>query len=491
MKNKINILSVFSEVDPFSKAGGLGDVGRSLPKALSRLGHNVIVVTPLYGCIDRKKYKLELVVEKHKMRIDESTTIFVNYYKSSLRKNLPIYFVDIYDFFRKYKKIYGVGKDNNRFWAFDLATLHLIKILELKIDIIHCNDWQAGLIPYLISYKFKKNPFLKDIVSLFTIHNLVFQFGKNWWEVKNGDRDDGRSKLPLFKDFKKVENINFAKRGIMHSCLINAVSETYAEEILTKNFGEDLHRILRNRQDRLFGIINGIDYNQFNPKTDQGIVTQYDSNSLNKKIDNKIYLQKKFSLKQDPNIPLIGMASRITEQKGFDLFFEIIDNLMRRDVQVVVLGGGEKKYEKKLSKMMKKYPKKFAANLEFDSKNVTQLYAGSDMFLMPSRFEPCGLGQLISLRYGSIPVTRATGGLVDTVSNYKFGSNEGNGFVFKNYNSSDLLFAIARALTVFENKKEWIKLVHQGMKQSYSWEIPAKKYISLFRKGIRLCKGNK
>ncbi len=488
MKNKkINIVCIFSEVDPFSKAGGLGDVGRSLPKAFKELGHNVKVITPLYGVVSPLIHHLKKIVARHKIKIDETRTVFVDYYQGDLG-GVPVYFVANHSFFGKYKTIYGASRENARFLLFNLAALKLLKLLKEPVDILHCNDWQTGLIPYFCKTRFKKDPDISKIATVFTIHNLVYQFGKNWWEVQNGDRDDGRGKLPFFAKKQAIEHINFAKRAIIFSDVLNTVSETYAKEILTKDFGEDLHILLRNRKDRLVGILNGIDYHDFNPATDPGIAVHYDTESVEKKRENKLALQKFFSLPQNPHIPLIGMVSRVTEQKGFDLIFEIAEVLMRQDLQLVIFGGGEKNYEKKLARWMRKHPKKFAANLDFDSKKVTQVYAGSDIFLMPSRFEPCGLGQLISLRYGSIPVARATGGIMDTITHYKYGSQKGNGFVFKKYHHLDLLMALSRALGLFENQAAWKQLVRRAMNQTFSWEIPAKKYITLFGRAIKIHK---
>ena len=300
------------------------------------------------------------------------------------------------------------------------------------------------------------------------------------------EKDDGRSALPEFNDKRRIERVNFAKRAILHADIINTVSETYAAEILTDEFGQDLQRILQKRRDRLFGVINGLDYFRLQPGTDPGLYRNYDVDSIHLREKNKRYLQRMFGLPEDIKIPLVAMAGRITEQKGYDLVMDVLDPLMRLGLQIVVMGAGDKKYESFLRKAAKKYPKHFACHLHFDTQRVTQVYAGSDCFLMPSHFEPCGIGQLLSLRYGSVPIVRAVGGLMDTISDYNPTTQRGWGFVFKRYDSRDMLVAVARALEVYKNQKVWERLVEQGMRKSYSWEIPARKYITLYKKALRV-----
>jgi starch synthase len=485
MKHSHKIVSVSSEVDPFSKTGGLADVARSLPKALRKLNHDVIIVTPLHGVVQEKNFKLELLQKDVSIVIDEVTTIKADFWKSALPSGVPVYFIDHPRFFSSHKKVYGSKTENLRFYFFSIAVFELLKFLNFKPDIIQSHEWHTGLVPFLLRTRYASDPLFKSTGSLFTIHNLAFQMGKNWWEMESADKDDGFAKLPAFKEKSLVENLNFAKRGIVNADIINTVSEQYALEIMTKKYGQALHRILLNRKENLFGIVNGIDYNDFNPATDPGLYKNYDFNSLHFKTKNKTHLQKMFQLPEDPKIPLIGVVSRITEQKGFDLIFEIMDPLMRLDVQVVILGGGEKKYESSFKKIIKKHPKKVAAHLHFNSQHATKVYAGSDMFLMPSRFEPCGLGQLISLRYGSIPIVRATGGLADTITDYNPRTKKGNGFTFKTYDSRDLLVSITRAIENHKHREEWIELIKKSMQLSFSWKIPAKKYVLLYKKAIK------
>jgi len=484
--NKLKIVTIAAETAPFSKAGGLGDVARSLPKALKRDGHKIVAITPLHGVVDIKKHKLKKMGNDIKIKMDETKTLEFDYYKGYLMDGLPIYFIDRKSYFSGFKTIYGTKIANERFFFFDMAALKLIEILGIKPDIIHCNDWHTGLIPYFAKKRFKKSEYIKDAALVYTIHNLAFQMGSSKGAGKK--IDDGYRRLPRFTDKHGILGINFAKRAIINSDIINTVSEQYAKEIMTPKFGEDLNRILHNRKNRVYGIINGIDYGIFNPKTDKEIKKNYGHNSLDKKISNKLYLQKIFKLPKNENVPILGMVTRITEQKGINLLMEIADDLLAQDIQLVIAGTGEKKYENFFKKLEKKYPKKVAAHLQFSTKKAVEIYAGSDIFLMPSRFEPCGLGQLISMRYGSIPVVHAVGGLVDTVTDYDPKTEKGNGFVFEKYDSQNFLIATIRAIETYKHSNAWKKLVQKGMKQSHSWEIPAKKYTELFNKAMQIRK---
>ncbi|MCR4280053.1 MAG: glycogen synthase [Candidatus Komeilibacteria bacterium] len=483
--NVLKIAHISSEVAPYSKSGGLGVVLRSLPKALHRLGHEVIVITPYYEkIIDAEAFKLEKVLADVEIKIDNMNTIKVDYWRGYLMGGLPVYFVGNRKYFGRKKKIYGSTKENRRFFVLDLAAIKLMKILEWKPDVVHCHDWHAGLVPELLKKRYGRDPFFSQAASIYTVHNLMYQFGKTWWAVPRNKRDKGTTALPSF-DSEEFENINFAKRGIIHCDIINAVSEMYAREIMTKDFGEDLHRVLKNRREKLYGIVNGIDYDVYNPDKDPGLARKYNHRKVHRKKDNKKWLQEFLDLPQNPDIPIIAMVTRIAEQKGFDLLKKIIDDLVKLDLQIAILGSGEKELINFLQKARKKYPDKIGLHAHFSNKYETSFYAGSDMFLMPSRFEPCGLGQLISLRYGSVPIVRATGGLFDTIENFDPEKNTGNGFVFEKYSAKELLIAIIRALENFRHQKSWRDLIVRGMKVSSSWEIPAQKYAVLYHKAIQ------
>lgn len=474
------IIHVTSEVYPYTKTGGLADVARSLPRALKDLGHEIAIFTPYYAKLDYSQHNLEEIITDLKIPLPDGGTIRASVLRGWLQEDLPVYLIAQSDYFGRRRGIYGDPQDNQRFYIFNVAVLEAIKRLKLNPDVLHCHDWHAGFLPYLLRNGFRK--LYPDLRTVFTIHNLSFQFGHNWWEVPTELKDNGRSSLPQWSDVATWERLNFAKRAIMTADAITTVSEQYVEEILTKDFGNDLHRILINRRDHLFGVINGLDYKDYNPATDPGLIANYTADNIEGKTENKRYLQKLYGLRESPNIPVIGMVSRLTEQKGFDLLLEIIDPLLRMDVQLVTFGGGSQEYVQAIKRATKRFPTKCAAHLEFDVIRATQHYAGSDMFLMPSRFEPCGLGQLISLRYGSVPIVRATGGLVDTIVDYNSITGRGNGFVFHTYDSRDMLVAITRAITNFKYQDNWRKLMETGMRQSFTWQIPAKKYLTIYRR---------
>lgn len=486
---KFKIATFSAEVDPFAKAGGQADVARSLPKALKRLGHEVIVVMPLHGVVDIEKYQLKKIAEDISIQVDDNTVRKVNYWAGEMMPGLPVYFVDHHHYFGSRREIYGSKMENKRFLFFSLAALKLLQLIEFQPHVIHCHEWHTGLVPYFLKKRFVDNEFYQNISTLFTIHNLTFQMGRNWWDIPADRKDFGHSPLPDFSDTEAIESINFAKRGILYADIVNTVSEQYAQEILTKEFGQDLHKILEQRKNEFFGIVNGIDYFDYNPATDPGLYRNYDYNSIQRKEKNKRHLQRLAGLPETNDLPVLAMAGRITEQKGYDLLMDVVEPLMRLDLQLVLMGSGDKKYESFIHKMSKKYPKKFGSHLPFNTQQVTQVYAGSDMFLMPSRFEPCGLGQLISLRYGSVPIVHAVGGLADTIFDYDPRTQSGNGFVFDRYDSRDFLVAITRALVNYKYPEYWQRLVMHGMQQSYSWEIPAQKYVALYRLAWRAAAG--
>ncbi len=486
MRGKLKIALVASEVAPFSKTGGLADVTGSLPKTFFDFGHEVIIITPFYEkVINTKKFNLKTIKEDIPLFIDKDHKTNFFLLEGELIKGVPIYFIGHKKYFSKYQRLYGSSHENARFLLFDLAAIETLKTINFKPDIIHCHDWHTGLIPYLL--KREKETLFQNTATVFTIHNLTFQMGKNWWEIPPEERDHGTDDLPLFHS-QELEKINFAKRGIMYADKISTVSERYAEELLTPDLGQGLEKILKRRQKDFFGIINGIDYSVFNPASDKNVYFNYDWDSLRKKKKNKLSLQKNLGLEENKDTPLISLASRLAEQKGYNLVIETLDILLRQDLQIVIIasrGKDGKEYVDIFRKIAKKYPKKFAFITPYTDEMASKVYAGSDILLMPSRFEPCGLSPLISLRYGTIPVVHETGGLAETINNFNPKTGKGNGFVFKTYTKEDFLIALTRALENYKYEKIWEHLVWKSMKQSFSWEIPAKKYIALFRKALQ------
>ncbi len=384
------------------------------------------------------------------------------------------------EFFSGHSKLYGYPNDNLRFLFFNKATLHFLSITDLAPDIIHCHDWQAGALPNLINQNPDQYPGLKKTATVFTVHNLAFQMGgTNWWDIPEEKRDDGKNDFPELE--KKLQRANFVKRAVKHADVINTVSERYAQEILTPEFGQGLDKLLLKRKDDVYGIINGIDYSVSNPLFDENIEVNYDWNSLYKKKKNKLVLQKLTGLEQDENIPLIGMTHRLTEQKGFDLIREIMWILVKLPLQLVIVGSGEKEYLNFFRQTAKKHPKRIGVWSPFTHDMESKIYAGSDMFLMPSHYEPCGISQMKSLRYGSIPIVHKTGGLSDTIENFNPKTRRGNGFVFTAYTKEDLLIAITRAIETYQYPEIWTHLIWEAMQLSYSWKLPAKKYVDLYK----------
>src|SRR3989338_3736469 len=452
MKKSFRIISVSSEIAPYSKSGGLADVCRALPNHLSQMGHFVTMVTPFYGFM-KKNPDLE---------------------------NRETIFVCNEEFFGGHSKLYGYPNDNLRFLFFNKAALHFLSITDLSPDIIHCHDWQAGALPNLINQIPDKYPNLKKTAAVFTVHNLAFQMGgTNWWDIPEEKRDDGKNDFP--EQEKRLQRANFVKRAVRCADVINTVSERYAQEILTPEFGQGLDKLLLKRQEDVYGIINGIDYSVSNPLFDENIEVNYDWNSLYKKKKNKLALQKLTGLEQDENIPLIGMTHRLTEQKGFDLIREIMWILIKLPLQLVIVGSGEKEYLDFFRQTAKKHPRRIGVWSPFTQDMESKIYAGSDMFLMPSHYEPCGISQMKSLRYGSIPIVHKTGGLSDTIENFNPKTGRGNGFVFTTYTKEDLLIALTRAIETHQYPEIWTHLVWEAMQLSYSWKLPAKKYVDLYK----------
>jgi len=493
-KRLLKIVHVVAEINPFFRSGGLGIVVPSLANAQRDLGHEVAIVAPYYGSLIPKSLKRQLQLKlvgteniEFKNGGESGVIEPVEFYKSIQDNGVVLYFISHKKFFLRQKSIYGRRNDNARFYLFDLAVLTLLQKINQQPDILHCHDWHAGLIPFFLRTRFKNVLFWDNVTTVFTIHNLAYQFGHNWIHVDSLRRDDGRTALPLPSDTKKMEVVNFSKRAILNADIINTVSETYREEILTRDFGEELHRILKGRQKILFGIINGIDYQEYNPLTDQGIRQHYSDKSIERKTANKSWLQKHFKFDVNPNIPVVVMTSRIVEQKGYHLLKDAIESLLTHDIQFIIMGDGNKEIIDFFKQVQTKHPTSFVIT-PFEQKYETSTYAGGDLFLLPSRFEPCGINQMIALRYGCIPVVHHIGGLVDTIRDYDPRTGEGNGFVFKKYNPESMVVAVARAVENFKHQDSWKELILTGMQEANSWLLPAKTYIDLYYKGIWLHK---
>lgn len=473
----MKVLFLTSEADPFIKTGGLADVAGSLPKELVKKGIDIRVAMPLYstiGQIYRKKMKK---IKEYYVDLDWKHQ-YAGVYTLKW-DGLTFYFIDNLEYFDR-PNAYGYDDDAERFIYLSKALTQLPKEIDFKPDIIHANDWHTALVNIYINDFKKGDNFYKDIRSLFTIHNLKYQ----------GVFDSGYLTLTGLDgyyfnehDLKYFDAINLMKGGIVHSTAFNTVSENYAEEIKYPFYGEGLDGVIREYQDKLSGIVNGIDYDIWNPKTDKNIDQNYDIKSIDKKVLNKTKLQEEYGLPVDKDIPMIAICSRLTSMKGFDLIRYILDELLQEDIQLVVLGTGDYTYEEMFKYFEWKYPNKVAARIYYDGDESHKLYAASDLFMMPSISEPCGISQLIAMRYGSLPIVREAGGLKDTVTPYNKYTGEGTGFSFENINAHELLFATKSALDLYKNdKKAFNKLINNAMAEKNDWEESSKKYIDLYEK---------
>jgi len=473
----MKILIAASEMTPYAKTGGLADVVGSLPKALRNLGHDVRVVIPNYKQITVGEYLTDLPVpmDGHlETGIIRHTTLGVK------NETIQVYLVDNHKYFYR-DRMYGYADEFDRFNFFTKASLAMLPYLGFQPDVIHCNDWHTALIPLFLKVKFMEEPFYQKIATLFTIHNLQYQ-GRFPRSVLKALALDDSFFTP--EELEYYGEVNFMKAGLLYGDVLNTVSNKYAAEIQTPELGEGLDGLLRKRALDLHGILNGLDYEEINPERDERIYVKYDVKSLDKKKENKYRLQKELGLSMG-DVPLVGVITRLASQKGLDLMAAVIDQIMGLGVQLVLLGTGEDYYEKLFAEVKTRYPQQTSINLGFDAVLAQKIYAGADIFLMPSRFEPCGLGQLISLRYGTIPVVRRTGGLQDTIKNYDPETGYGNGFDFVEYAPEKLLDALSRAVSLYRNNPEaWNKLIHVAMTMDFSWNRSAIKYLELYEKAI-------
>lgn len=486
MKPKLKVLMVSSEVMPFAKTGGLADVVGSLPLSLSKLDCEVRIVLPKYKMVSEGGFNLLNIDKEVSFNVGE-TMQKAKILSTKVAGVVTVYFLEHDEYYDR-DELYGttVGgdyKDNlSRFSFFCRATLELLKKIEYKPHIIHCHDWQTGLIPIYLKTLYQDDLFFEGMKTVFTIHNLAYQgiFPKEEFYITGLDEE-------LFTPQKLEfwDKINIMKGSLVYSDILSTVSQGYLQEILTPEYGCGLEGVLKEREDKLYGVINGIDYKEWDPSMDKEITMAYDINTIERKVKNKKTLQQENKLAVDLNIPVIGMISRLAGQKGLDILDEIMDELMELDIQFILLGTGEAKYHVRMEQIKERFPAKASIHLTFDPKLAKKIYAGADIFLMPSKYEPCGLGQLISLRYGTIPIVRATGGLKDTITDFNLERQIGNGFVFTEYSSSALLATIKRAVDVFCNDKEsWKKLMLNGMSADFSWEHSAKEYIELYEKAL-------
>ena len=474
-----NILFVASECVPFIKTGGLADVVGSLPKYFNKNEFDCRVIIPKYKCMKYQYVeKLEYVTHFY-MRLNWRSQ-YVGVFKT-VYDGVTVYMIDNEYYFGGDKPYGDICYDIEKFAFFSRAALAILPVVGFRPDIIHCHDWQTGLIPVYLKDCFAQGDFYRGIKSIMTIHNLKFQ---GIWDVKTVRDIAGLSDYYFTSDKLKYYNdANLLKGGIVYADYVTTVSSTYAEEIKTPFYGEGLDGLMRARSNCLAGIVNGLDYNEYNPETDPYITKTYNVDTFRKfKKANKRQLQKDLGLDVDDGKFMIGIVSRLTDQKGFDLIAYVMDELCQQDVQIVVLGTGEARYENMFRHFDWKYHNKVSAQIYYSEEMSHRIYASCDAFLMPSLFEPCGLSQLMSLRYGTVPIVRETGGLKDTVEPYNEYESKGTGFTFKNYNAHEMLGIVKYAMnTFYNNKREWNKMVDRGMMVDYSWNVSAGRYEQLYR----------
>lgn len=479
----MKILFVSSEVSPFAKTGGLADVAGALPKALKKSGHDVRIIMPLYHCVETGGFTIKKTRKGFEVPVDG--VMRKGLLRQSSLDDIPVYLVENKEYFQR-DALYGTPAgdypDNSqRFGFFCQSVVDLLKRLDFRPDIIHCHDWQTALIPYIIRHEHKDDPFFARTALVYTIHNLAYQGIFEREALSSFGLDDAHFTVDRLEYYGKI---NLMKGGILTTDVVNTVSNAYCREIRTEELGCGLQGVLQERAHDLYGILNGIDYQDWNPATDPLIFKNYTSSTLSGKAANKKKLQKALGLELNPSIPLLGMITRLASQKGLDLLEALLPKLQKEKLQLVLLGTGDEKYMKIFSALRKKPSDALSINLTFDLALSHKIYAASDMFLMPSLYEPCGLGQLISFRYGAVPVVRKTGGLADTVFDLRDGVREANGFTFDEYSPEAFWDAISRALDTYRDRKKWDKIVRTGMNSDFSWGHSAGEYEVLYEKAL-------
>ena len=470
----MKVLFAVSECVPFIKSGGLADVAGSLPKELRKMGTDVRIIMPKYGTIP-DQYKQEM-----KKKAEFNVRVgWRNQYcgiEEYTYQNIIFYFIDNEQYFKR-DHLYGYHDDGERFAFFNQAVLECLPELAFYPDIIHCHDWHTGMIPFLLKRRYQLREGYGQIKTVFTIHNLQFQ-GVMPKEALM-DLFDLDDRYFHVDELEFYGNINFMKGALVAADKITTVSPTYMNEIQTDYYGEKLNGLLTARRADLSGILNGIDDEIYNPVQDEDLVYPYHSSLAQYKKANKVHIQKRFGLPVK-DIPLITMITRLTKQKGLELVRAVFHEMMLENIQMIVLGTGDPEFEGFFREMEYWYGEKFKAYIGFDEGLAHQLYAGADLFLMPSKFEPCGLGQLIALKYGTLPIVRETGGLNDTVQSFNEYTWEGNGFTFTNFNAHDMLYTIRRAIHYYDEKSAWTHLTETAMEMNNSWSQSAMKYLRLY-----------
>ena len=491
MNKPLKILFATPEAVPFAKTGGLADVAGALPKSLHALGCEIKLVMPYYRMVKESGLPLQYMGKEIEIPIGDEK-LKADIYLGHLNQDIPIYFVGREEFFdREY--LYSTPKgdyfDNaERFIFFSKAALIFCQHMGFSPDIIHHHEWQTGLIPAYLKSICQSDPLFSHTAVVFTIHNIAYQgmFKKEKFWLTGLPKE-----MYNPEGIEFWERINFMKAGIVYADGINTVSQKYSEEIQTPEYGYGLEGILRKRREDLYGILNGVDYQDWDPSHDSHLIAQYDLKDISGKKECKRDLLKEFHLPSSlENVPLLGMISRLADQKGFDLLMEILEGLFALDIGFVLLGTGEQKYHDLFTQVAQKYPQKAGIRIAYDDRLAHKIEAGADFFLMPSKYEPCGLNQIYSLKYGTIPVVRATGGLDDTITHYDPATKKGNGFKFTRYDAKEFLTTIKMGIGFYFQPEHWRQLLRNAMAADFSWERSAEAYLKLYRKALEKKIGN-
>ncbi len=475
----LKILYLAAEAVPFTKVGGLADVAGSLPRALRALGHDVRLIMPRYGTIRGDQFDLRPIKTGIPVPVGSGTEL-VDLLGTTTADGVPVYLIWNESYFFSRDGVYGFEDDAQRFVLFGRAALAVLEHLDWQPDVAHANDWHTGIVPTWLSTDGRRFSAYRDIASVLTIHNLAYQ-GITGRLILTFAQMEYVKHLPV----EQPGTVNWLAQGIAHADAINAVSPTYAKEILGPGIGMGLDSLLRDRQDRLTGVLNGLDYEQWDPERDTSIPHRFTADKLDQRAANKTVLQQQARLPARADVPMIGMVTRLDQVKGLDLIQPVMERLLSdADAQFVVLGTGQPEYHRMLEGLQSRFPQKVRAFTKFDDVLARRIYAGADLFLMPSAIEPCGLGQMIAMRYGCLPVVRATGGLADTVTDHTAAPGHGTGFTFGEYSAEACHEALVRALKVVGDRQTWRSLQRRAMAADFSWSASARQYVELYRRAI-------
>lgn len=486
-QKKLNIFFVAAEVAPFASVGGLSQVMYFLPKTLHKLGHDVRIFMPKYGTIDEHKHHIKPLISGLKVPTGETkgvTELICNIKIRQVKDEPTIYFLENMEYFERRANVYGYTDDPVRFALLSRGAIEFLRTQEWTPDVVHSNDWHTGYLGNYIRKSYADDEKLKKIALLFTIHNLALQGPLDFNILPPSEFDSGRGALSSFFS-ERLRKQNALKRGIIYSDMVNTVSERYSREIMTPEYGQGMQDLLKEMRAKVFGVLNGLDYEDFDPSTDPLIKKKYSLKDIDSRVENKIDLQEEFDLPVNPDIPIVGIVGRLDPQKGIDLVMKILEfALLEFEFQFIILGEGEHRYREFFTKLEAKFPKQVRTHLMANWQLPRKIFAGSDIFMLPSRFEPGGIVVIEAMRYGAVPIVRATGGLSDSVSDFNLESGKGTGFRFKKYHELSLFGSLAKALELYKSKKIWRQIVANCMHADFSWDASAVQYTKLYERAI-------